>query len=110
MMEAGRVEHRSYKAVKAARDYLGLSQAELADRLNRHHHRRWNAEKITALEAGRRKMTDDVLRALVKATNFSPDWFLYGPGDLLWDAERVKGLYRNPPEGRFNQPIPLAVA
>lgn len=107
---ATRVEHRSNKAVKAARDYLGLTQAELAERLTRYHDRKWNAEKVTALEAGRLKMGDDVLRALVKATNFSPEWFLYGPGNLLWDADRVKGLYRTRSEAILNHPVPLAAA
>lgn len=109
-IEMARIEHRSHKAVKAARDYLGLTQAELAARLNLFHNRKWNAEKVTALEAGRRKIDDDVIRALVKATNFAPGWFLYGPGDLLWDAERVKGLKTNRDQAILNHPVPLAAA
>lgn len=72
-----------------------MTQAELAEELTRVTGHPWKEEMVTALENGRRKINDDLIRALVRATGFSAEWFLYGPQDLLTDE--AKGVYLSSP-------------
>ena len=56
--------------VTLARESRGFTQAELADRMGRDHQ-----AKVSKIEAGLVRVTDETLKALCRALNYPPDFF-----------------------------------
>jgi Zn-dependent peptidase ImmA (M78 family)/DNA-binding XRE family transcriptional regulator len=59
--------------IRQARELKGLTQAELADRLQ------MNQSAVAHLESGRYEPTDEVIRTIAFATGFPPAFFNQGP-------------------------------
>lgn len=98
--------HSTARAVKAARDYVGLTQAELAGRLSTITGESWSDDMVTSMETGRKKFDDELLLALERALGFRVEWFLKGPPkDLLLDS--VMGPSRNRQLPLFNEELVL---
>jgi len=63
------------------RKFLGLKQAELADRLD------ITQSYVSGLEKGHRELSSNVLTALREAFNVSTDWLMTGQGDMILPSE-----------------------
>ena len=72
--------------IRQIRDYYGITQKELADKLG------MKLNTVTAYEAGRRVPSLKVVKAMCNAFNIREDWLVHGTGPMMVDrdAELVK--------------------
>ena len=73
-----------HERLKLAREQAGLSQGQVAKRLD------MNRPTISEIEAGRRRVTADELKEFSKLYDVSVDWILSERGDSPEDDAKVQ--------------------
>jgi len=73
-------EHKVHKALQAGRMLRGWTQAQMAELMaDATGEDGWNADRITAIENGRRKVDPVELRTFAEIQEFDIEFYWYGP-------------------------------
>lgn len=75
--------HKTYRAIRAARELVGQSPAELAEALTIKLGEEITVDVVYNLESGRKKVSTDLLRAIAEIHGLDLDYYVYGPVNHL---------------------------
>ena len=76
----------SINRIKEIREYLKLSQAELAEKIN------FSQAKIAAMETAKNKISPEVALKLLQLFGINTDYTLYGKIPMLAKDKEIKSL------------------
>lgn len=71
--------HSTARSIAAARAYVGMTQAELAQELTEATGIEWSNGMVGHLESGRRRAEAETVHAIAQITGLSWEFFLLGP-------------------------------